>query len=293
MSKSKSRKTMTDRNSDQLKPERRASAATDETPVEQVWQPAVFQSRAFRRLISVVICGYLLVVMLGPLANPVGSEFLTRPWANAVAPLHRMLFLGHGYRFFGPDPGPGHLVVYRVTDAQEQLTEGRFPDREQHWPRLLYHRWFMLSETIYQEHALTPDTQSFQETDAELEQQIQALRKSKKFGLSHRLEQERERLRLRYERTRERIDVLVSAIADHLLTKFDGRQIELFVQERNIPFPIQVLTGDRLTDDKFLSSLNKIGEFRKTDDGQLESLELPTVSKTPSERATELEELDE
>ncbi len=140
-----------------------------------------------KRIVSVALIGYLVVLLLGPLANPVGSEFLTRPLAEAVSPLHRLLFLGHGYRFFGPDPGPSHLVVYRITGSEGKQLEGRFPDRKKNWPRLLYHRWFMLSETVFQEHALTPDQTSFAETDAELEAQIKQLRLHGKFHLSDRL----------------------------------------------------------------------------------------------------------
>lgn len=252
-----------------------ASADTTSLPVST---PSMFDSRAVRGVASLLLMGYLLVLVLGPLSNPVGSEFLTRPMARFVSPVHRALFLGHGYRFFGPDPGPGHLVVYRVTDQSGNPIEGQFPDRDTIWPRLMYHRWFMLSETVFQEHAMAPDENSLRDTDAELDQQIQALRFHGRAGLSQRLERERTKLKRQYENTRRRIDELVEAIAGHLLNANDGRQIELFVQERNVPFPIQVLTGDKLSDEKFLSPLTKIGEFRRNENGDVVSMEFQSVA---------------
>lgn len=249
-----------------------------DSTISTVSTPSMFDRRAVRGVASLLLMGYLLVLVLGPLSNPVGSEFLTRPMARFVSPVHRALFLGHGYRFFGPDPGPGHLVVYRVTDQSGNLIEGQFPDRDTIWPRLMYHRWFMLSETVFQEHALTPDENSFRDTDAELEQQIQALRFHGRAGLSQRLERERAKLTRQYENTRKRIDELVEAIAGHLLNVNDGQQIELFVQERNVPFAIQVLTGDKLSDEKFLSPLTKIGEFRRNENGDVVSLEFRSVA---------------
>jgi hypothetical protein len=39
-------------------------------------------------------------------------------------------------------------VRYEVTLADGTLKEGVFPDRNEHKPRLLYHRYFMLSEFV-------------------------------------------------------------------------------------------------------------------------------------------------
>jgi hypothetical protein len=57
--------------------------------------------------------------------------------------------LNHGYFFFAPNPGPSHLVRCRLeNDAGPDADEWLFPDRHRHWPRLLYHRHFMLSESL-------------------------------------------------------------------------------------------------------------------------------------------------
>lgn len=57
------------------------------------------------------------------------------------------MYLDHGYFFFAPNPGPNHLVGWKANTAKsDQLPEVLFPDRRQQWPRLRYHRYFMLSE---------------------------------------------------------------------------------------------------------------------------------------------------
>ncbi len=264
----------------------RSTTAEATVPLIDERDGTLFDSPTIRRLVSIALIGYMSIVLLGPLSNPVGSEFLTRPLANFVAPVHRALFLGHGYRFFGPDPGPSHSVIYRIADESGNVSEKRFPDREQIWPRLMYHRWFMLSESVFQEHSLTPSDRSFQDTDTELETQVNALRAHGKIALSRRIEAERSKLTQQYENTRERIDKLVAALAGHLLKSNHGQHIELFVQERNIPFPVSVLTGESLADKKFLSPLAKIGEFRLNESGNLISLELKPNSNADPQPET-------
>jgi hypothetical protein len=232
-----------------------------------------FQSSFVRFLCSFLLVGYLAVVWLGPLSNPVGSEFLTRPLARWVAPIHRSLFLGHGYRFFGPDPGPSHLLVYRIVNAEGDLVEYRFPDRDTIWPRLLYHRWFMLSETLYQELNFTIDQQSFEETQAELSRQIEALQFNRRHRLARRIQRERQRIETDYRNARTRIEKLLAAIGATLMERHQGTSIEMYLQERTIPFPAAVLTGTKLNDPVFLSDLRKIAEFRRDSAGVIRSVD--------------------
>jgi hypothetical protein len=245
--------------------------------------PSVFDRRSVRCVVSILLLGYLAIVLLGPLSNPVGSEFLTRPLARVVAPVHRTLFLGHGYRFFGPDPGPSHMIVYRFVNSDGDLIEKRFPQREQIWPRLLYHRWFMLSETVFQEHNFTLDQASFEESDKELKRQVDALRLRGKYFIADQIEAERKRLEVQYRNSRTRIDELVTAMARNLMQRHASKQIEMFVQERSIPFPAAVLTGQKISDLQFLSELRKIGEFRINENGEFESIAGPQeTSSTPA-----------
>lgn len=245
-----------------------------------VCKTSIFDNWYLRSGVSLLLIGYMFVVLLGPLSNPVGSEFLTRPLATMVAPIHRSLFLGHGYRFFGPDPGPSHMVVYRVVDNSGDVIEKRFPDRNEIWPRLMYHRWFMLSETLFQEHNFTIDKESFTENDKELTLQVEALRLKGKRSIANRIEFERQQLTQQYQNSRQRIEELVAAIAKNLLQRHNGTQIEMFLQERSIPFPAAVLTGQKISEPQFLSPLRKIGEFRLNEAGQFESMGWSPESET-------------
>jgi hypothetical protein len=59
------------------------------------------------------------------------------------------LYLNHGYYFFAPDPGAGHLIYFDLYNAQgAKIKEGKFPDWDLQRPRLWYHRHFMLAEQI-------------------------------------------------------------------------------------------------------------------------------------------------
>ena len=58
------------------------------------------------------------------------------------------LYLNHGYHFFAPDPGPSTLLKYEGTAADGTPVAGVIPDADGHFPRLLYHRHFMLTERL-------------------------------------------------------------------------------------------------------------------------------------------------
>ena len=133
------------------------------TPCELAMKPQADRTREckpiYRKLIIVAVLLHLLAVLAEPLAFFSRSEFQTGPeffaLRRTLAPYVEWMYLDHGYFFFAPNPGPNHLVA-----AQEKSTETNttntprrlrpdaviFPDRQSHWPRLLYHRYFMLSE---------------------------------------------------------------------------------------------------------------------------------------------------
>jgi hypothetical protein len=102
-------------------------------------------SRRARVLISAVLLYHVLAVFVGawvaPDASPLGSE-VSRFFRHYIF----LADLNHGYRFFAPDPGPSHLFYYTLTMADGTTKSGHFPNHQEHWPRLLYHRYFMLSE---------------------------------------------------------------------------------------------------------------------------------------------------
>ncbi len=80
---------------------------------------------------------------------PLESQRPPMPWLNQVyQPYLDALYLNHGYGFFAPDPGVSHLIDYTIELKDGSQVKGRFPDLAEHWPRLRYHRHFMLAEQI-------------------------------------------------------------------------------------------------------------------------------------------------
>ena len=229
--------------------------------------PLPLPSRWFRRIATVLILSYLLVLIIGPLSNPIASTHLTAPLSRIVAPVHRALFMGHGYRFFAPNPSSSHLVQYKVTRADGTQVEGVFPDRDSMRPRLLYHRWFMLSETVFAEHAQTPSPREFEKLNAVRKQQIGVLKKARRFELARSLEAARASEEANYQQTLRRIDALVRSIAEFLLVREQGEEIELTVVTRTIPFPAEIRQGAKLDDKVFLQyeANPVIGRFTRSE----------------------------
>lgn len=96
---------------------------------------------------SVAIALHLAAVVIAPLAvQPSSALFGQIRWV--FAPYIDAAYLNHGYHFFAPEPGPSHLIAYDLELPGGERRSGVFPDREQHQPRLFYHRHFMLSEKL-------------------------------------------------------------------------------------------------------------------------------------------------
>jgi hypothetical protein len=123
-------------------------------------------------VVSILVGLHLLAVVSEPLRFFSQSDFQAGPEFFAlrgwVAPYVDWLYLDHGYFFFAPNPGPSHLVAVEsdaskgsapAADASQGVQLSRyayvFPDRRRQWPRLLYHRYFMLSE--FYNNSFVPD----------------------------------------------------------------------------------------------------------------------------------------
>ncbi len=135
--------------------------------------------------ISLVLSFHVLAVFIPPFtfATSTGSD--ASPLAMAVMqpmrPYIDAMFLNHGYFFFAPEPGPSHLMRFELELADGTRLERWYPDRQQQWPRLLYHRHFMLSETLHSSAPppeLTADILLGRETDSEQAQRFLKLRQS-------------------------------------------------------------------------------------------------------------------
>ncbi|MFM7108660.1 MAG: hypothetical protein ACKOZU_08700 [Planctomycetaceae bacterium] len=97
---------------------------------------------------SVLIAIYLAAVIVPPLAGPPPATDLARAALAPLRPLVHALGLDHGYRFFAPNPGPGHSIRWTVTRADGTTASGSIPDAAADRPRLLYHRRFMVAEKL-------------------------------------------------------------------------------------------------------------------------------------------------
>lgn len=89
---------------------------------------------------------HLFAIVICPASVEPSSRLIQRAF-EAVAPYHHILFLNHGFRFFGPEPGPSTLVSYQLEFADGTIKSGRIPNRSI-VPRLYYHRHFMLTEFL-------------------------------------------------------------------------------------------------------------------------------------------------
>ncbi len=105
-------------------------------------------SPGLRTLLSAAIALHVVAVFFGPFAMPPHGSQIARAVGDVLSPYTQAACLNNGYRFFAPEPGPGHLVRYEVETKDGRHIEGIFPDRSQQWPRLLYHRYFMMSEFL-------------------------------------------------------------------------------------------------------------------------------------------------
>ena len=56
------------------------------------------------------------------------------------------LYLDHDHQSF-TNPGESHLIRYEVLDNRGSvIQQGEFPNKKEQWPRLRYHRYFMLAD---------------------------------------------------------------------------------------------------------------------------------------------------
>jgi len=113
------------------------------------WRPVV------RLLASLLLFFHVTALVVGPAAVPPSSLLLQRIW-EFYRPYLEAAYLNHGYQFFAPAPGPSHLVRYVVEMPDGSRREGIFPNLKKEQPRLLYHRYFMLSERLG---SVPPDAQ--------------------------------------------------------------------------------------------------------------------------------------
>ena len=96
-------------------------------------------------LLHVWLVFHLAAIVIAPATIEPSSQ-LQRNGFLVVGPYLEAVSLNHGYHYFAPDPGESRLVEATWTGAGGQKQTRRLPDREI-VPRLLYHRYFMITES--------------------------------------------------------------------------------------------------------------------------------------------------
>jgi hypothetical protein len=97
-------------------------------------------------LVNVWLVYHLAAIALAPWSVPPSSRFVQNAW-QGVGAYVQILFLNHGYHYFAPEPGNSTLVAYVLEMPDGRRETGKIPNRGI-WPRLLYHRHFMLTEFL-------------------------------------------------------------------------------------------------------------------------------------------------
>ncbi|MEO8497268.1 MAG: hypothetical protein ABI614_19530 [Planctomycetota bacterium] len=115
--------------------------------------PEIHLSAKWRAVISLLLIVHIAAIFMPPFMLQAGGSGGTSPIGQLVIGVLRpyidIAYLDHGYAFFAPNPGPSNLIRARIEfdDGREPIEE-TFPNLDEQWPRLLYHRHFMLSEQL-------------------------------------------------------------------------------------------------------------------------------------------------
>jgi hypothetical protein len=100
-----------------------------------------------RCLVTLAIIWHVGALLAAPLSLPpsvIGTALREKVFRHYT----ELMFLNHANKFFAPDPGPSHLLRYEVELADGTTKSGTVPNLTEQFPRLLYHRYFMLTERI-------------------------------------------------------------------------------------------------------------------------------------------------
>ena len=104
----------------------------------------VFVKRVGIVLVHLWIVFHFASVFIASASVPPATRLAGQAW-SCVGGYLQFLYLNHGYHFFSPDPGTSTLIAYEATLPNGDVIWDRIPNR-QIWPRLNYHRHFMLTE---------------------------------------------------------------------------------------------------------------------------------------------------
>jgi hypothetical protein len=100
--------------------------------------------RLLRLALNVWLVFHVAAIIVAPAVVGPSSELAHAAW-GFFRPYLEILYLDHGYHFFAPEPEESHLLAFEARRPDGTTVRGRIPDRSTR-PRLLYHRYFMLTE---------------------------------------------------------------------------------------------------------------------------------------------------
>jgi len=160
-----------------------------------------------------------------------------------LRPYVEFCYLSHGYRFFN-EPGPSHILRYELEydDGRPNVT-GKLPDREVHWPRLFYHRHFMLAEHLNTMLMAVPP-----EPPAEIERHSDEYRAWREAR----------------DHARRLADAYVHSYAQHLCWRHDAPRVSLEGLARRLPTRDDIVRRHkRLDDPEFIERPVQLGTFSR------------------------------
>lgn len=172
-----------------------------------------FPTARIRVLLSGILVWHLVGMIMPPLSfqsrGPLGVSPAVATLLDPVEGYSQALYMDRGYAFFAPDPGPSHLIQAAITAKDGSRVERLYPDLDDQWPRLLYHRHFMLSEFLTEiYHPPGPPLELARIDPSAAEDWVRA--------------------RARYEHVRQ-------SIVDHLKAKHPGQDVAIRRVEHFIP----------------------------------------------------------
>jgi len=213
-----------------------------------------------RFAISILLIYHIMAMFVSPWAVPPTSRFAAG-LESYFAKYQTVLYLNHGYRFFAPDPGPASVVSYEMIMPDGSQLAGIFPDTDainRQYPRLLYHRWFMLSETMGRlfGNAITP--QQFQQFVQEEEAEIIRLRKQNQREQADQAAAVLAAEKKTWAELMVQRQMLLKPLAKSLSLQHNASEIRLSLNRRLIPSLTEARLGMKTSDQRLMEPANAI-----------------------------------